>query len=113
VEFLLFLVFGFALMWLLIVLPQRRRQQAQTSMIDALKPGDYVVTAGGLYGTVTEVDEEDLGLEVAPEVEVRVAKKAIGAVIPPDQIEDVEIGEPAEAPEARTAPQPPTAEDRR
>jgi preprotein translocase subunit YajC len=104
-EFFVILLFGFALMWLLIVLPQRRRQSSHKSMIEALKPGDYIVTAGGMYGTVVEVGEDDLGLEVAPDVEVRVAKRAIGAIIPPDDIEDVELEEePAEAP---------VAEDRR
>jgi preprotein translocase subunit YajC len=93
VEILIFLLFGFALMWLLVVLPQRRRQSAQQSMLDAIKPGDYIVTAGGMYGTVTELGEDDLGLEVAPDVEVRVAKRAIGAVIPPDEIEDIELEE--------------------
>jgi preprotein translocase subunit YajC len=89
--FLLFLIVGFALMWLLIVLPQRRRQQAAEAMVSALKSGDYVVTAGGLYGTVTDLGHDDLGLEIAPDVEVRVAKRAIGAVIPPDEIEDVDV----------------------
>ncbi|MGE5690521.1 MAG: preprotein translocase subunit YajC [Pseudomonadota bacterium] len=107
--FLLFLVLGFALMWLLIVLPQRRRQQAAASLIEGLKPGDYVVTAGGLYGTITDLGGDDLGLEIAPDIEVRVAKRAIGAVIPPDEIEDVEVDE---IDEPRTAPEPPTAEER-
>jgi preprotein translocase subunit YajC len=81
VELLIFLVFGFALMWLLIVLPQRRRQSAQQAMLDAVKPGDYIVTAGGMYGTVTELGEDDLGLEVAPDVEVRIAKRAIAGIV--------------------------------
>lgn len=89
-ELLIFLAFGFLLMWLLVVLPQRRRHASHESMISGLKPGDYVVTAGGLYGTVTDLGDEDLGLEVAPDVEVRVAKRSIGAVIPPEQIEEVE-----------------------
>lgn len=98
-ELLIFLLFGFGLMWLLVVLPQRRRQAAQQAMLDAVKPGDYIVTAGGMYGTVTELGEDDLGLEVAPDVEVRIAKRAIGAVIPPDEIEDIEVEEGvAEAP---------------
>jgi preprotein translocase subunit YajC len=90
--FLILLVVGFILMWLLIVMPQRRRQAAHQGMIQAIAPGDYVVTAGGLYGTVTDLGDEDLGLEIAPDVEVRVAKRAIGAVIPPDEIEEVEEG---------------------
>ena len=93
-ELLIFLLFGFAVIWLLVVLPQRRRQSAQQAMLDAVKPGDYIVTAGGMYGTVTEIGEDDIGLEVAPDVEVRVAKRAIGAVIPPDEIEDVDVDEP-------------------
>ena len=101
-ELLIFLAFGFALMWLLVVLPQRRRQAAQKSMLDAIKPGDYIVTAGGMYGTVTDLGEDDLGLEVAPDVEVRIAKRAIGAVIPPDEIEDVEV----EAPRSEGATKP-------
>jgi preprotein translocase subunit YajC len=119
VEFLVFLALGFGLMWLLIVLPQRRKTSAHETMIHDLKPGDYIVTAGGMYGTVTDLGEDDLGLEIAPDVEVRVAKRAIGAVIPEDEIEDVADDEPDEAvapvePDASiTAPEPPIADDRR
>ncbi|MGH3102851.1 MAG: preprotein translocase subunit YajC [Gaiellaceae bacterium] len=108
-DLLIIIVFGFALMWLFVVLPQRRRQSTHNSMISGLTPGDYVVTAGGLYGTVTEIGEEDLGLEVAPDVEVRVAKRSIGAVIPPEEIEDVDDLEQDEepAPEAESPPDAP------
>lgn len=90
-DFLIILLFGFAVMWLLIVLPQRRRQRAHEELVGKLSPGDYVLTSGGLYGTVLEVGEDDLGLEVSPDVEVRVAKRAVTGLVPPDQIEDVEI----------------------
>lgn len=88
-DFLVILLFGFAIMWLLIVMPQRRRQRAHQDMLANIKPGDYILTTGGLYGTVTDLGQDDLGLEVAPEVEVRVSKRAIGAVVPPEEIEDV------------------------
>jgi preprotein translocase subunit YajC len=90
VDLLIILLFGFGLMWVLVVLPQRRRQSAHQRLLTGLRPGDYIVTAGGLYGTVTDLGEDDLGLEIAPDVEVRIAKRAIGAVIPPEEIEDVE-----------------------
>jgi preprotein translocase subunit YajC len=93
VEFLILIVFGFGLMWLLVLLPQRRRQAAHDSMLRELKPGDYVLTAGGVYGTVTELGEDDLGLEIAPDVEVRVSKRAIGALIPPDEILEEELSD--------------------
>ena len=50
---------------------------------------------------MTDLGEDDLGLEIAPDVEVRVAKRAIGAVIPEDEIEDVDDDEADEAEEPR------------
>jgi preprotein translocase subunit YajC len=93
VDLLIFLVVMFAVFWFAVIMPQRRRTSQHKAMIENVKPGDYIVTAGGLYGTVTDLGDDDLGLEVAPDVEVRVAKRSIGAVIPPDEIEDVEVGE--------------------
>jgi preprotein translocase subunit YajC len=90
------LLVGFAVIWLLIVMPQRRRQKAHQDLLHQLAPGDYIITSGGLYGTVTEVGEDDLGLEIAPDIEVRISKRAIGGVVPPEEIEEVEIDDEAE-----------------
>ncbi|MEX2211454.1 MAG: preprotein translocase subunit YajC [Gaiellaceae bacterium] len=100
-DFVIILLFGFAIMWLLIVLPQRRRQKAHEVMVGKLRPGDYVLTSGGLYGTVTELGEDDLGVEVAPDIEVRVAKRAVAVLVPPDQIEEVEVEDEPAAEEPR------------
>jgi preprotein translocase subunit YajC len=95
--FLLIIAFGF--LYFVLVRPQRRRQQQARQLISALKPGDEVVTAGGIYGTVMELlDDEDVLLEIAPELRVRVARRAIGAVI---HRED----------EPEAVPEPPTAEN--
>jgi preprotein translocase subunit YajC len=102
VGFLIFIVVLFLLMWLMVVLPQRRRQAAQKALIDGLKPGDEVLTAGGLYGDVTEIGDDEVALEIAPGVEVRVATRAIATVIPPDVYED--DGEEAEEEAAELAP---------
>ncbi len=91
---LVIIVFGFLMMWLFVLLPQRRRQAAQSAMLAALEPGDEVLTAGGLYGSVVAIDDDELVLEVAPEVQVRVARRAIAAVIPPDD-DDEEPDDPA------------------
>jgi preprotein translocase subunit YajC len=53
-----------------------------------------VLTAGGIYGEVTEVHDDDVIVRIAPQLEVRVARKAIGAVIPPAEPE-VAADEPA------------------
>jgi len=89
------LLVGFAVIWFLIVMPQRRRQKAHEELVQGVSPGDYIITTGGLYGTVTDVGEDDLGLEVAPDVEVRISKRAVGGVVPPEEIEEVEIEDEA------------------
>jgi preprotein translocase subunit YajC len=91
---LIFIVLIFALLWLLFIRPQRRKQQAQQDLLNSVAPGDEVVTAGGLYGTVRAVQDDELRVEIAPGTEVRLAKRAVAAVIPP------EVDEPDEAEEA-------------
>jgi preprotein translocase subunit YajC len=84
VEFLIMILLGFILIWLLIIMPQRRRAAAHERFLERINPGDEVVTAGGLLGRVTGVDEDEIRVEVARGVEVRVARRAITAVLPPE-----------------------------
>ena len=65
--------------WLLIVMPQRRRRQLRTQVIDQLEEGDEVMTIGGLFGFVREIGERHVVLEIAPETRVRLAKSAVTA----------------------------------
>jgi preprotein translocase subunit YajC len=88
VELLILVFFGFVAMWVFVVLPQRRRMAAHDRMVDDLKVGDEVLTAGGLFGDVTEIGEDEVAVEIAPGVEVRVAARAIASVIPPETYED-------------------------
>ena len=78
------------LMWFLLIRPQRRRQQEQHHMISALEVGREIVTAGGLYGTVTAIEGDEVRLQIADGVEVRVAKRAVAAIIPPEDAENEE-----------------------
>jgi preprotein translocase subunit YajC len=70
------------LFWFLIIRPQRRRSQLQNQIVDTLERGQDVVTAGGLYGRIKEVGDEDVQLEIAPEIVVRVDKRAVSQVVP-------------------------------
>jgi preprotein translocase subunit YajC len=70
------------LFWFLIIRPQRRRAQLQNRVVDTLERGQDVVTAGGLYGRIKEVGDEDVQLEIAPEIVVRVDKRAVSQVVP-------------------------------
>ena len=81
---LVILVVTFALMWLLFILPQQRRVKAHQALVRSVAAGDEVITAGGLYGRITAMDEEAVRLEVSPGVELRIARGAISRKIGPE-----------------------------
>jgi preprotein translocase subunit YajC len=72
-------------MWALLILPQQRRMRKHQVVIASLRTGDEVVTAGGVYGTITSVDEETLAVEVAPGVVLRVLRSAVTSRVGPDE----------------------------
>jgi preprotein translocase subunit YajC len=91
-----------AALWLLLIRPAQRRQRQQQQMLSAVEVGDEIVTAGGLYGTVRALEEDELRLEIAPGIEVRVARRAVAGIISDKTQEEPEQLEPAEEPEERT-----------
>lgn len=78
------IVVTFALMWVLFILPQQRRVKAHRELVQSVTAGDEVVTAGGLYGRITSLDDEAVRLEVSPGVELRIARGAITRKIGPE-----------------------------
>ncbi len=92
---LIIIVAMFALLWLLLIRPQRQRLQEQRRLHAEVEVGDEILTAGGLYGVVREVGEDDdLVIEIAPGTDVRMARRAVAAIVPPeDEYEDEEIVE--------------------
>jgi preprotein translocase subunit YajC len=69
--------------YFLLIRPQRKRQQEQVQMQNNLAPGARVMTTTGLFGTVSAIDDDDVILEVAPGIETRWVKAAIGRVVTP------------------------------
>jgi preprotein translocase subunit YajC len=99
----------FALLWVLLIRPQRQKAQQQQRLLSSIEPGDEVLTVGGLYGIVREIDEEDdLIVEIAEGIQVRVARRAVGGVVKPEDDADVIDGEAEEevADEDETVPEP-------
>jgi len=96
----------FVFMYLMIIRPQRQAARKQAEMIAALKPGDEVITAGGLYGDVVEVMEDRVSLEISEDIEVEVSKRAIATIVPAEAFADApaELEEP-DAPE-QVEPEP-------
>ena len=102
--YLLILLLLLAL-WLLLIRPAQRRQKQQQALLASIQVGDEIVTAGGLYGTVKALHEDELRVEIAPEIEVRIARRAVAGVVSdkreeqPDEPEEIE---PADEPEDST-----------
>jgi preprotein translocase subunit YajC len=99
----------FVLLWVLLIRPQRSRQRQAQAMLDHIDAGDEVLTHGGIYGIVQEFDEnDDLIVEIAEGINVRMARRSVAAVVKPDEedeaadveevdeVEDGVVGEAAE-----------------
>jgi preprotein translocase subunit YajC len=117
--FLVLLVAMFGFLYFLLIRPQRQQQRRHAELLSALKPGDEVVTAGGIYGEVVQLDAERVMIEVDDDVRIAVARRSITSVVPPEELERLEAedggeGVEAEADEAEplTAEEPMTAEER-
>jgi preprotein translocase subunit YajC len=66
-----------AIFYFIILLPMKRRQQKVADFLAALKVDDKVVTSGGIYGTITRVNDESLQLQIAERVRIEVSRNAI------------------------------------
>jgi len=67
----------FVVMWFFMIRPQRKQQKELQNFRDSLKKGDKVVTIGGIYGTVAEIKEDSVLIEVDSNVKIRVSKQAL------------------------------------
>ena len=102
--YLIILVALVALMWLLLIRPQRRRQVEQARLQDVLEPGDEILTAGGIHGTVRMVEGEIVHVEIAPGTTIRLDRRAVASVEgepepEPDELEEAEEPEPLKEPQ--------------
>jgi preprotein translocase subunit YajC len=90
VSFLIIMVLMLGVMYVLMIRPQRQRQATQQSMIDSASVGDDVLTTGGIYGTISETEGDDIVVEIASGVTVHMTRRGIAAVLPPEADEDDE-----------------------
>lgn len=93
-QFLIIMVLMLGVMYVLMIRPQRQRQAQQQSMIDGASVGDDVLTTGGIYGTISEAEGDDIVVEIANGVTVHMTRRGIAAVLPPeDETDDIVDGE--------------------
>lgn len=74
---LLILAVTFGLMYVLFLLPQQRRVKAHQQLVATLQEGDDVVLTAGIFGRITDLGPEEMLVEIAPSVEIRVARLAV------------------------------------
>jgi preprotein translocase subunit YajC len=90
VQFLIIMALMLGVMYVLMIRPQRQRQAQQQSMIDSAGVGDDVLTTGGIYGTITQVEGDDVVVELAPALTVHMTRRGIAAVLPPEEEDEDE-----------------------
>jgi preprotein translocase subunit YajC len=81
----IFILVLLGLMWFMLIRPQRRRQVEAQRMLQTIEVGKEIVTAGGVYGTITAVDDDEVRVRIADGVEIRLAKRAVAGVISEDE----------------------------
>ena len=82
-------------MFYLVIMPQQKQKKQAQALLESLGEGDAVLTSGGIYGLVAEVDGNDLFIEVAPGIELKMTKSAVLRKIV-DPVDESETSEPTE-----------------
>jgi preprotein translocase subunit YajC len=87
VQIVIFLVL-LVLMYAVLIVPQQRRVKAQRAILNSLGEGDVVLTSAGIYGVITEMVGDDVYLEVAEGIELKITKSSIGGKVRTDDATD-------------------------
>jgi preprotein translocase subunit YajC len=93
---ILFLILPLVLLYVFLIVPQQRRQREHRDLLRRLEAGDEVMTTAGLFGTIRQIDDENMWLEVAPGVELHFARGAVARKVTPapaaeeDELEEYE-----------------------
>jgi preprotein translocase subunit YajC len=94
VGYLIVIVALFAALWLFLIRPQRRRQTEQSRMQDTLAPGDEILTAGGIHGTVRAIEDEIVQVEIAPGTVIRLDRRAVATIVQEPEPEEETEADP-------------------
>ena len=74
-------VLVFVIFYLLIIMPQRKKQKKHIELVENLKPGDRVITTAGIFGTVMGVQKDRIELKIAANVKIDITKSAVGVIL--------------------------------
>jgi preprotein translocase subunit YajC len=71
----------FVIFYLLIIMPQRKKQKKHMEMVESLKAGDRIITTAGIFGTVMGVEKDRIELKIAANVKIEITKSAVGVIL--------------------------------
>jgi preprotein translocase subunit YajC len=71
----------FAIFYFLLIRPQQKKAKEHREMISNLKKGNRIVTYGGIYGTITSIDDTTIGLEIAEKVKIKLSRGNVAATV--------------------------------
>lgn len=89
-ESMLLIVLMFVVLYFLMIRPQMKRAKEHKAMIDALQKGDEVVTAGGVLGRISRLNENYVTLEIAANVEIQAQRSSVQLVLPKGTIKNIQ-----------------------
>ena len=81
------MVIIFVAFYFLLIRPQQKKQKAHGELVSALAAGDEILTIGGLLGTVTSVSDHYASVRIADNVEIKIQKSSVSAVVPKGTID--------------------------
>lgn len=90
IESMLLIVLMFGVLYFLMIRPQMKRAKEHKAMVEALQKGDEVISAGGVLGKVTKINESYVTLEVANGIEMQFQRSAVQVVLPKGTIKNIE-----------------------
>jgi len=74
------LILIMVIFWFLLIRPQQKRAKEHRGMVEALKKGDKVMTNGGIFGVISEVNDDALKVEIADGVRIKIQRDAVAAL---------------------------------
>lgn len=82
--FLIFMGLLFAIFYFILIRPQQKRQKEHRQLLENLKKGDKVITAGGIYGTIVGLSDNVVTVEIADKVKIKVGRNYIAGLAKSD-----------------------------
>ena len=86
---MLLIVAMFGVMYFLMIRPQMKRAKEHKTMVESLQKGDEVITAGGILGRISKVDDQYVTVAIASGVEIQAQRAAIQTVLPKGTIKNI------------------------